>query len=229
MDQRQDQQAVRPRRDRVPVVRHAVIAGADRVDADHPRAARFQLADAHLDRVAVVILGHAEQQEKPGPVPVRLAEFPEGAAHRVDARSRHVDRTEPAMRGVVRRAEALRPKAREALRLVAPGEEGKLFRRRLTDRFQPADGNVQRLIPGNLLERARPARADALQRCAKPRRRGHLHDPRSALGAEDALVHGMVAVALDIGDAPGFQMDIDPAAAGAHVAGGLAHLIRNRR
>ncbi len=57
-----------------------------------------------------------------------------------------------------------------------------------------------------------------------------LHDPGAALGAEDAAVHGMVAVALDIGDLPGavgliLHVDVDAAAAGAHVAGRLADFV----
>jgi len=124
VNERQDEKPVRARRDPHPVIGHGVIAGADRVDADDACTARLELTDAHLDRVAVVILGHAEQDEKPCVVPIRLAELPERPAHGVDPRCRHVDRAEAAMRRIVGRAEILRPEAGEALGLIAPGEEG---------------------------------------------------------------------------------------------------------
>lgn len=74
--QRQDQQPIGARRDAVPVVGHGVIARADRVDPDHLGAAPLELADAHLDGVAVMVLGHAEDQQQLGMVPVGLAKLP---------------------------------------------------------------------------------------------------------------------------------------------------------
>ena len=159
VDDRQDQQPVGARRDPVPVVGHRVIAGADRVHPNHPRPPLLQLADPHLDRVAVMVLGHAEQDEQPGAVPIRLAKLPERAADGVDAARRHVHRTEAAMGCVVRRTEALRPVAGQALGLVAPGEEGELFRGLVAQRSHPGHRQRQRLVPAYLLERARPARA----------------------------------------------------------------------
>jgi hypothetical protein len=62
-----------------------------------------------------MILGHAEDHEQLGALPVRRAELPERAAHRVDAGRGHVDRAEAAMGGIIRRAEILRPPAGEGL------------------------------------------------------------------------------------------------------------------
>ena len=52
-----------------------------------------------------------------------------------------------------------------------------------------------------------------------------LHDPGRSLGTENALVHRMVAVALDVADLAVTKMNIDAAAAGAHVAGRLPDLV----
>ena len=73
-----------------------------------------------------MVLGHAPQHQVAGVLPVRLAELPEAAAERVQPAGRHVDRAESAVRGVVDRAELLRPPAGERLRLVAAGEEREL-------------------------------------------------------------------------------------------------------
>ena len=59
-----------------------------------------------------------------------------------------------------------------------------------------------------------------------------LHDPGGTLGAEHALVHGMIAVAFDIADHRRAvrtlaDVDIDAAATGTHVTGGFAHLVRD--
>ncbi len=229
MDQRQDQKPVRARRDPVPVVGHGVVAGADGIDPDHLGPARLELADAHLDRVRIVILGHAEEQEELGAVPVGLAELPERAADGIDTGRRHVDRAEAAVRRVVRRAEALRPVAREALALVAAGEERQLRRVGLAQRLHPRDREVERLVPADFLELARSARADTAQRRAQAGRRGVLHDPGAALGAKDATIDRVVAVAVDIGDFAVLQVHVDATAAGAHVAGRLPDLVRNRR
>jgi len=109
MHHRKNEQAVGAGRNADPIVGHSVIAGADRVHADHACAAFLDLADAHFDRVAVVVFGDAEQHEQLGMIPIRLAEFPECAAHRIDASGCHVDRTKAAVGRVVWRAEPLRP------------------------------------------------------------------------------------------------------------------------
>ena len=113
--QRQDEQPVRARGHAIPVVGNRGIAGLHRVHRDHPPAACLQLAETHLDRVRIMILGNAEQHEQLGQVPVGRAEFPEGTAKRVDAASRHIDRTETAMRGEIRSTELLRPPAGQRL------------------------------------------------------------------------------------------------------------------
>ena len=51
MNQRQYEQPVRARRYAQPFVGNRVVSGANRIDPDDPRAARLQLADAHLDGV----------------------------------------------------------------------------------------------------------------------------------------------------------------------------------
>ena len=45
-----------------------------------------------------------------------------------------------------------------------------------------------------------------------------LLDARRPLAADDALVHRMIGVAVDIGDRAVFQIHLDAATAGAHVA-----------
>ena len=128
VDDREDQQPVGARPDADPVVGDRRIAGAHRIDRDEARAALLQLGDADLQRVGIMVLGDAEHDEELRPLPVRRAELPERAADRHDAGGRHVDRAEAAMRGIVRRAELLRPEAGQRLRLVAAGEEGELLR-----------------------------------------------------------------------------------------------------
>ena len=177
MDQRQDQQPVGAGRDPQPVIGHGIVAGADRVDPDHPRAALLQLAQPDLDRIAVMVFGHAEHHEQLGAVPVRLPEFPERPADGVNPRRRHVHRTKAAVCCIIRRAEHLRPPAGQALALIATGEKGQLFGRRLAQWFHPGHGQVQRLVPGNLLKGPRPARPHPLQGRAQPRRGGDLPDP----------------------------------------------------
>ena len=54
-----------------------------------------------------------------------------------------------------------------------------------------------------------------------------LHDAGAALGAKHAAIDRMVAVALDVADLAAGDMHVDPAAAGAHVAGRLADFVRH--
>ena len=160
-------------------------------------------------------------------VPVGLAEFPKRATKGIDAGGGHVDGTEPAMGGVVGGAIGLRPEAGEGLGLIPPGEESQLFRGGIADRFKPCGGLLKRLIPADFLKLPRPTRPRPAQRVTQPRRRVDLHDPRRAFGTEHALVDRVIAVAFDVGDLTVLQMHIDPAAAGAHVAGGLFDLVRD--
>ena len=175
-----------------------------------------------------MVLGDAEHHEQLGAVPVRRAEFPERAADRHDAGRRHVDRAEAAMRGIVRRAELLRPEAGQRLRLVAAGEEGELFRVGLAHAVEPAGRDASassQEISWNSPEPRGPTRfSGALQ----PGRRVMLHDAGRALGAQHAAVDRVVAVALDVADLAVLDMDVDAAAAGAHIARGLAHLVARR-
>ncbi len=128
MNKRQDEQAICARRDAYPFVSHSVIARADRVNADHFGAASFDFADTHFDWVGVVVFGNTEQHEQFGVIPVRLAEFPERAAHGVDAACCHVHRAEAAVCRKVWRTKALCPHASERLGLVTASKEGQLFR-----------------------------------------------------------------------------------------------------
>ena len=93
-----------------------------------------------LDRVGVVILGHAEHQQVFRAFPVGIAEFPEAAADGVQPAGRHVHGTEAAMRGEVGGAELLGPPAGEGLALVAAGEERKLARLAGADVGEPGGG-----------------------------------------------------------------------------------------
>ena len=217
--QRTGEQPVGAGPDADPFVGNGVVAGAHGVDRHHLDAALLELAERDLDRVGGVVLGHAEQHEIAGVVPVGLAELPERAAEGVEPGRRHVHRAEAAVRGIVGRAELHRPPAGQRLALVAAGEERELPGVALAHLAQPLRGKAQRLVPGDLLELARAARADAQQRRPQPRRRVVLHDPGRALAAQHALVDGVVAVAVDVADPPVLQVHADAAAAGAHVAG----------
>ena len=176
-----------------------------------------------------MVLGHTEQQKQLCPVPVRRAEFPECTADCINAGGSHVDGTEPAMGGIIRRAEILCPETGQGLRLVAPGKEGQ-FLRIFTQRTQPFGGLVESFLPGNFLEFIGAARAGAQQGLFQPGRRHVLHDSGSALGAQHAPVDRMIAVAFNVTHLAIAQMHIDAAAAGTHVAGGLPHfLVHGRR
>ncbi len=231
--QRQHEQAVGARRDADPFVGDGGIAGAHRIDRDELGAIVggpvLQLAQADLDRVAAVILGDAEHQEIARALPIRLAELPERAADGVEAGRRHVDRAEAAMGRIVRRAELRRPPAGQRLALVAAGEEGELPGIGRADLAQPLGREAERLVPLDLLELSGAALAHALQRLAQPRRRIVRHDAGGALGAQHALVHRVIAVALDVADAAVLQMHLDAAAAGAHVAGRGGDLVVHHR
>ena len=134
----------------------------------------------------------------------------------------------PPCAAIVGRAELHGPPAGQRLALVAAGEEGELPGVGPAHLAQPLRGERQRLVPGDLLELARAARAHAQQRRPQARRRIVLHDAGRALAAQHALVHGMVAVALDVADLAVLQVHANAAAAGAHVAGGGLDLVGRR-
>ena len=80
-------------------------------------------------------------------------------------------------------------------------------------------------LPLDLLEVAAAALAGAQQRLAQPGRRVVVHDAGGALAADHATVHRVVRIAVDVADAAVLQVHTDAAAAGAHVAGGVLHLV----
>src|SRR3546814_8810662 len=96
-------------------------------------------------------------------------------------------------------------------------------------RAQPVRRQSQGLFPLDFLELAAAPFADAQQGLAEPGRRVVLHDAGRALGTEHALVHRMVGIALQIADLAVLEVDVDAAAAGAHVARGLLDFAGNFR
>ena len=106
--------------------------------------------------------------------------------------------------------------------------EGELPRVGRPDASQPARRNIKSLLPGNFLELARAARPNTQERRLQTRRRIVLHDAGGTLAAQHALVDRMIAVALDVADLAVFQVDLDPATAGAHVAGRGLDLVGRR-
>ena len=228
MDQRERQQPVRARADAHPFVGNRPVAAAHRVHGHDLGAAALHVAQAQLDRVGIVVFGHAPEHQVLAVLPVGLAELPEAAAQRVQAAGGHVHRTKTAVRRVVDRAVLLRPPAGQGLALVAAGEKGQavgVFRAGLA---QPAGGQVQGLVPFDFAELVLAAFAHPQQRLVQPRRRIVLHDAGRALGAQHAAVHRVRRVAFDVAHPAFAQVHVDAAAAGAHVAGGLADLVPHR-
>ncbi len=226
--QRRGEQPVGAGLDADPLIGDRVVARAHRVDGDDLHAPLLELAEADLDRVGGMILGHAEQHEIARVIPVGIAELPERAAERIEAGRRHVHRAEAPVRRIVGRPELHGPPAGQRLALVAAGEERELPGVGLAHIAQPLHGERGRLIPGNFLELARAARADPQQRLPQPRRRIVLHDAGRALAAQHALVHRVIAVAVDVADLAVLQVHANAAAAGAHVAGGGLDLVGRR-
>ena len=229
VDQGTGEQAVGARIDRHPFVGDRTVAGAHRIDRDDLRAARLELAEAELDRIRIVVFGDTPEHQVAGQLPVRFAELPEAAAEAVHAGGGHVDRAEPAVGGVVDRAELLRPPAGQGLRLVAPGEEGQFVGVALADVAEPLGGQRERLVPFDLAELAGPALADPQQRLRQARRRIVLLDAGRALGADDAAIDRMLRIAVDVADAAILEMHADAAAARAHVARGRLDLVSGGR
>src|SRR5260370_22735717 len=166
-----------------------------------------------------MILGDAEHHEEFGPLPIRLAELPKAAADCIHPGGGHVDRAEPAMGGKVRSAELGRPIPGQGLALVAASEEGELLGVCSPDRRQPFDRGRDRILPLDLAELAGAALADPFERLGQLRRRLLLHDAGGALAADHATIYRMIAVAFDVADGAILEMNFDPAAAGAHIAG----------
>src|SRR6185503_16029820 len=103
-------------------------------------------------------------------------------------------RAETAMRGVVDRAECLRPPAGQRLALVAPGEERELVGVAPADVAEPLRRKRECLVPLDLAELARAAFADAQQRLGQPCRRVVLHDAGGTLVADHATVDRMLRI-----------------------------------
>ena len=219
MHQRQNEQSVRARPDTDPLIRDGGVTSLHRVDGNELGATGLDVSEAHLDRVRIMILGDAEHHEILGVLPVRLAELPEGAADGIQSCRRHVDGTEPAMRRVVRGAELAGPPPGQRLGLVPAGEEGELARVALADVAEPFGGSRKGFVPLDFLELSAAAFADPFHRLGQPRRGVMLHDPGGSFGAEHALVHRVIFVALDVPDRAVAQVNFDAAAAGTHVAG----------
>ncbi len=98
------------------------------------------------------VLGGADHHEQPRAVEVGAAELPERAADRVDHPGGHVDRAEPAVRGVVRRAELACEEAGQRLHLVAAGEQRKALGVGGTQLREPGVQQREGLVPGRLDE-----------------------------------------------------------------------------
>ena len=73
--------------------------------------------------------------------------------------------------------------------------------------------------------RLKPLGPTRFSRRGQSRWRDMLHDPRCTLAAQHTLVDRVIPVALDVPDLTIFQVDLDPATAGAHVAGGCLDFI----
>ena len=229
MDQRHDEKPIRTGADTHPFIGNRGIAGTHGIDGNHLGVALLKRCQAGFDRVGIMILGHAQDQQIFRAFPIRFAKFPEGTANGVKPASGHIDGTKAAMRGEIGRAELRRPKTCQRLGLVAPGEEGQALRVCFTHLLQRIRGDFHRLIPGNLGIFARTARPHPLQRCLQARGAILRHDAGAALAAEHALIHRMIGIAFNIANAAILQMNANAAATGAHIAGGGLHLIADRR
>jgi hypothetical protein len=170
VNEREDQEPVGARGQRDELIGDRRITGAHRIEGDDLRATRLEAREAELDRIGIVVFRHPEEQKQPRVLPVRLAELPERPAERIKTRRGHVDRAEPAVGGVIDRAEHAREVAREGLRLIAAGEQREAARVARADRREALGDDAHRLVPRDGLEGARSARSDALQRCCQARR-----------------------------------------------------------
>ncbi len=224
VDHREQERAVGAGADRHPFVGDRRVAGAHRVDRDEAPAVAFELGERNLHRVRVMVLRGADHHEQLGAVEIGPAEFPERTADRVDQPRGHVHRTEAAVRGVVGRAELAREQAGQRLHLVAPGEQGELLRIGGANLRQAFRQHRERLFPLDLFEVARAAFGARLapQRLGQARRRILFHRAGRALRADHALVQRVRRVAVDVADLAVAQVHANAAAAGAHVAGGVA-------
>ena len=171
----------------------------------------------------MVVFGGAYHHEQARLVEIGAAEFPEGAAYRIDHAGGHIGRAKAAVRGVIGRAELLGKQPGQRLHLIAAGKERELLGVGRTQVTQAVFQQLEGVVPGNRLEPGFTAFGvrHASQRQRQPRRRVLLHDARSALGANHALIQRVFGVAVDVTHFAVAQMNADSAAASAHVAGGF--------
>ena len=76
MDQREREQAVGAGPDADPFIGDRAVAGAHRIDRDDLGAARLQLAEAELDRIGIVVFGHAPEHQVAACVPSPARRIP---------------------------------------------------------------------------------------------------------------------------------------------------------
>src|SRR5690606_20212083 len=94
---------------------------------------------------------------------------------------------------------------------------------------EPFRGDGERLVPPDLAKLAAAPLADTQQRLVQTGGRVMLHDAGRALGAQHALVDRVLGIAFDEPDLAVLEVDPDPAAAGAHVAGRRLDLVGDER
>ena len=219
-DDGQQQGSVGAGLDRYPVVGDGGVTGAHRVDGDETSALAFEFAQRLFQGIRVMIFGRADHHEQFGPFQVGAAELPERAADGVDHSGRHVDRAETAVGGIIGGAELFGEETGQRLHLVPPGKERQLPGIGGANAGQALFEYGEGLVPGDGDEIAGTALAalPAFQRAEQAGRGILLHDARGPLGADHALVQGMLGVALDIANLAVPEVNPDAAAAGAHIA-----------
>ena len=109
--------------------------------------------------------------------------------------------------------------------MIAARKKRQLFGGGFAQGAQPAFRDVVSFGPFDFFELAFAAFADPFQGLAQTGWRVVLHDASGAFGAKHASIDRVVLVAFDIGDFPALHVHVDPASAGAHIAGGLADLV----
>ena len=114
-----------------------------------------------------MVFGHTKQYKYFGQIPIRRAKFPKCPTNCIDATSRHIHRTEAAMRGKIWRAILLRPPASQRLRLVTASEKCQLFWIGLADWRQPVGRRLQGLFPADRLKLATATRPNTPQWAAQ--------------------------------------------------------------
>ena len=166
MHQSQNKETVSPWCDPHPFIRNCVITCANRVHANHFCTAGFDLADAHLNGIAVMIFCDAKEHKELRVVPIWLTKLPKRPAHGVNPSRRHIDAAKPAMGRIIRGSVILCPKTGKGLGLIASCEKGQFFGVFLSNRFQPAHSYIKRFVPCDFLKFARATGPDTFERSA---------------------------------------------------------------